>query len=490
MPDSRAVAPGKWPLSWGFALAGLVGVAPALTACGDPAPATNVSDDAFAAMARLGRPKPAGVPSPVNAAPPVEIPRPGIALKNDQALERFYQALATLEERSATTDVRIVQFGDSHTAADLETGEVRRELQARFGDGGRGFVPLGEPYKNYYQEGVRVGSSGFKGEHGKLVHGHQIGDGAYGLIGMSVVGSRPGARAWTDAKTPASRIELAYLAQPGGGSLDLSVDGRSYGRVSTASPDFASAFQLVDVPEGPHHIEAVAMGDGEVRMFGVALDRSAPGISLDALGINGARITTPLSWNETHLEAQLRHRDPALVVLAFGTNEAGDDTSASTYERELIELVGRVGRAVPNASCLLLGPADRAGKTTDGGWQTMPKLLEVIDSQARVAAAAGCAFYDQLAAMGGPGTIASWASESPARARPDHVHFSLEGYHQLGALFSRDVLASYDGWRRAHGVDLGPGTMPPAAVPPPASVPSVLPGDPEPAEPSVAALRP
>jgi lysophospholipase L1-like esterase len=467
----------------------------ALASCGDPAPATNVSDDAFAAMARLGRPKPGVRPVPVeNAEEPPAIPRPPAALRNEVALEHFYAALAALEEHTATEDVRIVQFGDSHTAADLETGEVRRELQARFGDGGRGFVPLGEPYKNYYQEGVRVGSSGFKGEHGKLVHGHQMGDGAYGLLGVSVVGSRPGARAWTDAKAPASRIELAYLAQPGGGSVDLSVDGHSYGRVSTASSDFTSAFQLVDVPEGPHHIEARALGDGEVRVFGVALDRSTPGVSLDALGINGARITTPLSWNELHLEAQLRHRDPALVILAFGTNESGDDTPARVYERELIELVGRVGRAVPSASCLLLGPADRAGKTADGEWQTMPKLLEVIDSQARVAAAAGCAFYDQLTAMGGPGTIAAWASESPARARPDHVHFSLEGYHQLGAIFSRDVLASYDGWR-LHGAAVTPAVPPPVpstapapASPPPASPPTDA--DPAGALPPVAALRP
>ncbi|MCS5515492.1 hypothetical protein NWF32_09780 [Pseudomonas qingdaonensis] len=41
---------------------------------------------------------------------------------------------------SSRTPVNIVQFGDSHTAADLFSGEMRRLLQSQYGDGGIGFV--------------------------------------------------------------------------------------------------------------------------------------------------------------------------------------------------------------------------------------------------------------------------------------------------------------------------------------------------------------
>ena len=52
---------------------------------------------------------------------------PGIgALENPGALRRFYEALARLEDGKTTGDVRVLQFGDSHTAADYETGAVRR----------------------------------------------------------------------------------------------------------------------------------------------------------------------------------------------------------------------------------------------------------------------------------------------------------------------------------------------------------------------------
>ena len=178
------------------------------------------------------------------------------------------------------------------------------------------------------------------------------------------------------------------------------------------------------------------------RVFGVSLDRAEPGIVFDALGINGARATTCLTWDEQHWAEQLRHRDPHLVVLAYGTNESGDETSQQTYERHLVDLLGRVARAVPTASCLLLGPPDRAIES-DGAWITSSKILEIIASQRRVAEAAGCAFYDQLAAMGGAGTMAAWAAEEPPRAQKDRVHLTREGYAQVGGAFASDMLRAY-----------------------------------------------
>ena len=221
-----------------------------------------------------------------------------------------------------------------------------------------------------------------------------------------------------------------------------------------------------------HQLEVRATGDGDVRVFGISLDRSQPGIVFDALGINGARVTTCLQWNEQHWAEQLKHRAPQLVVLAYGTNESTDEgTPQQTYERQLVDLLGRVARAVPSASCMLLGPPDRAVKDGDR-WMTSSKLKEIILSQRRVAEAAGCAFYNQLEAMGGEGTVAGWAQEDPPRAQKDRVHLTRDGYAQLGSSFASDVMRGYAAWRREQG--LPPTTARPAepaltapALPPP-----------------------
>lgn len=381
------------------------------------------------------------------------------ALERPTSLRRFFESLARLEAGQSQDDVRVTQFGDSHTAADIQTGAVRRALQLRFGDGGRGFVAIGRPWKQWFQDGVRVGMSNeWAPERGKLEHGKLVGDGLYGLSGIGLFTRQRGARAWTDVSTKTSRAELSYLEQPSGGSFDVFVDGVRVVRVATRADRVSSAFRSFEVAlPSAHQVEVRSVGDGDVRVYGMSLDRTDPGIVVDALGINGARITTALSWNEHHWGEQLKHRSPALVVLAYGTNESTDlDLSPQTYERQLVDALGRIARAVPGASCLLLGPPDRAIEI-GGSWTTAPKIAEIIAAQRRVADAAGCAFYDQLSAMGGDGAIASWATEDPPRAQRDRVHLTRDGYAQLGMSFASDLMRAYSGWRRDAG--LAPSTQ-------------------------------
>jgi lysophospholipase L1-like esterase len=292
--------------------------------------------------------------------------------------------------------------------------------------------------------------SKWSAERGKYVRGKFVGDGMYGLVGVSIVASDPGARAWTDLSTRATRIELAYLDQPQGGSMDLLIDGVRVRRIATRGGALGPGYATVDVTDAPHHVELQAVGDGEVRVFGLSLDRAQAGVTLDALGVNGARVVNMLTWDEAHFAEQLRHRSADLVVLAYGTNESGDDTSLDVYERQLVDVLGRVARAVPAASCLLLGPPDRAVRT-DGAWATLPRLYDVIASQRRVAEAAGCAYYSQFDAMGGTGSIAAWAVESPPRAMLDRTHLSREGYAELGNAVAKDLVAGYEAWRADTG---------------------------------------
>ncbi|MBS2019584.1 MAG: hypothetical protein JST00_42375 [Deltaproteobacteria bacterium] len=436
-------------------------------ACGDAAAKPKPASSLDSLLAKSGDP---AAPAARLADTPVEIATATRAtavgaLERPQALRRMFESLARLEAGQAQDDVRIVQFGDSHTAADLETAVIRRALQARFGDGGRGFVAIGKPWRKWIQEGVRVGMTDWNPERGKLEKGKFSGDGMYGLAGIGLESRSHGARAWTDISTKTARTEIAYLEQPNGGSFDVLVDGVRVVRIATRGERTQSAFRTFDVAElAAHQLEVRATGDGDVRVFGVSLDRAQHGVVFDALGINGARVTTCLQWNEMHWAEQLKHRAPSLVIFAYGTNESTDDQPPATYERQLVDLLGRVARSVPNASCMLMGPPDRAISNGKDGWMTAPKLLEIIASQRRVAEAAGCAFYDQLAAMGGEGTVAAWANEDPPRAQKDRVHLTREGYTQLGSSFASDVMRAYATWRREQG--LPPTTAPHIPDPP------------------------
>jgi lysophospholipase L1-like esterase len=373
-------------------------------------------------------------------------------LEGAQRLAHLFGALAGLDDGHAHDDVHILQYGDSHTASDLGVGVFRRALQARFGDGGRGFVSLGKPWKSYVQDGVRGGMT--KEFEPLKVKFHKDGnftglDGCYGLLGVGITASSAGARAWTDVAAPASHIEIDYGQAPSGGSFDVFIDGTRAGRVATRAAAAGSAWFAFDVPEAPHEVELRSVGDGEVRVFGMNLDRPEAGVVVDALGINGAQVFTPLRWNEGHFAEQLRHASPDLVVLAYGTNEALEPGLADAeYERRLVDLLGRIARAAPASSCLLLGPPDLARHTKgQDDWRTWPRVRDIVSVQRRVAAAAGCGFYDQQEAMGGPGSIVAWAVEPDSRAARDRIHLTRTGYAYLATAFARDLMRAYDEWR-------------------------------------------
>jgi hypothetical protein len=371
-----------------------------------------------------------------------------------ERLTHLFEGLAALEDGHAHDDVRVLQYGDSHTASDIGVSAFRRTLQARFGDGGRGFSAVGRPWSTYSLDGVHTGMEGaFVSTRGHRGAPAAL-EGRYGLLGIGVMAGKQRGRAWAEVAAPASRVELAYAQEPSGGSFDVFVDGTRAGSVSTQAPDTRSGWSAFDVPDAPHRIEVRAAGDGDVVLYGMGLDRSQAGVVVDTLGINGAQVFTPLRWSEEHFAEQLRHAAPNLVVLAYGTNESMQPgLTDATYERAIVDLLGRIARAMPTSSCLLLGPPDMAQHTKGHkDWYTWTRIGEIIAVQKHVADAAGCAFFDQREAMGGPGSIIHWASEPEPRANLDRVHLRRSGYTQVGTAFATDLMRAYDEWRAERGV--------------------------------------
>jgi len=395
-----------------------------------------------------------------SAAPAGETPlstAPVGHLTGPNRLAHLFESLAKLDDGHAHDDVHILQYGDSHTASDLGVAVLRRALQARFGDGGRGFVSVGKPWKTYVQDGVRGGmtkefeATKVKFHKDKTFTGI---DGCYGLLGIGIASSKAGGRAWTDIAARSSHIELDYGKDPHGGSFDVFIDSARAGRVTTRATPAGTGWFAFDVADAPHQVELRTVGDGDVRVFGMTLDRPEAGVVVDALGINGAQIFTPLRWNEAHFTEQLRHASPDLVVVAYGTNEALEPGLGDTeYERKLVDFLGRIARAAPTSSCLLLGPPDLARHTKgQDDWRSLPRVAEIIALQRRVAEAAGCGFYDQQEAMGGAGSIVAWASEPDSRAQRDRVHLTRLGYAQVATSFAGDLLRAYDEWRAQRGL--------------------------------------
>jgi lysophospholipase L1-like esterase len=171
-----------------------------------------------------------------------------------------------------------------------------------------------------------------------------------------------------------------------------------------------------------------------VRLFGVALDREGAGVTLDQLGLAGAKARHQLLWDEEVWYALLASRSPDLLVLSYGNNESEDrHLTDEDHVAHFDRMLERVRRRFPLASCLVVGPSDRLLPDAQGALGTPALLLVLRDAQRRAALREGCAFFDVMGWQGGPGAMARWRALDPPMAREDGIHLSERGYRRLGA---------------------------------------------------------
>ena len=226
---------------------------------------------------------------------------------------------------------------------------------------------------------------------------------------------------------------------------------------------------MIPVPDGPHKLTLEHGGGGQLDLYGVVMERMKPGVIVDALGVVGRRLGSLRSWDWSIIGEQLATRDPRLVVLQYGTNEADDpDLDLVAFARYYDETILRVRAAAPTASILILGPPDmavrEAGKACDRmkpkkgaaetdpplpecEWRTPAVLAEIIAVQHAAAARNKVAFFDSMSAMGGPDRMHAWVTTEPRAAFKDHVHFTDIGYHHWADALSSAVLDEYARWR-------------------------------------------
>ncbi|MBI1761864.1 MAG: hypothetical protein HYR56_10550 [Acidobacteria bacterium] len=395
---------------------------------------------------------PASTPQPTRVAASTQPPstaKPGeIEDPSGQALAHLFTALQNVETDGG--QARISHYGDSPITNDGITATARRKLQQRFGDAGHGFVLAAKPWGWYQHDGVVQDARGWQSNPMWISRGDHL----FGFGGASFTASAPNAYAsfsTVELGHSVAGFDVYYLAQPGGGALEVEVDGASAGRIVTADATTHSGFQNISVKPGEHKLTLRPAGNGTVRVFGVALDSGMRGVQYDSLGVNGAFVGLLAHYqDEAHWAEQLRQRRPDLVILAYGANESEyENWPMEQYEKDTREVVRRIRAALPKASLLFVAPMDRGQRGPGGTIITRPMIPKLVAAQRRLAAETGCAFFDTFTAMGGDGTVARWREARPRLMGGDYLHPTAEGAEIVGALLSDALLKAYETHKNA-----------------------------------------
>jgi len=389
---------------------------------------------------------------------------PEVSIRDPEgSLEPFFEALAELEEKESDRIVRAVFFGSSEIGYDRVTSQMRRRLQARFGDGGKGFVMVAPGFRHTRHRDViwrQDGWQGFSVRFGRRP------DGRYGYGGNLAVSEEPDAWATYETVAPDAgreagyhpfasgsrfaRFALWYQAHPAGGGLTIRFDpdrpASKTRTLSTRSDRSEDRVLEVGLEDGPHQVRLDSAGDGELRLYGVVLERTR-GFVLDAAMVVGAWGRTHLHFDPEHLEKQMSMRGPDLVVFQYGAKEVFkvpglDEAYLREFVRDFTRSVERTLAGVPQAACLIVSSKDM-GVRRDEKIITRPALKKVVRGAEEVAGRTGCAFFNLYQAMGGEGSLDRWWRHEPRLVSPDLGHYHDAGAIQVGDILTDALLEAY-----------------------------------------------
>jgi|GEM_PF-255717 len=379
-----------------------------------------------------------------------------------KALDSFYASLSLTDARQPGAVTRITHYGDSPITNDGITSTVRRLMQEQYGDAGHGFILLDRPWAWYGHQAITF-TSGGGWDDNPMGPGSSTGE--FGLGGVSFTANGPGkyarfAPASTgDTGKNFSRMEVYYLHEPGGGQFNVSVNNENSQTVATGGDAATSGFFEIKARQQGENTFEVKSATGSVRLFGAVLENDGPGVVYDSLGVNGAYAGLLVTaMNEGHWVEQLRHRNPNLVVINYGTNESqyASPDQMQRYEKDLREVIRRVREALPNVSILVVSPMDRGKRVPGGKIVTLPAIPLIVEMQRRVALEEHCAFFNTFQAMGGDGTMAKWAAGTGKNhlVGGDLTHPTAEGAEIVGSLIYEAMKDGYTKYKSRAGQNL------------------------------------
>ncbi len=418
---------------------------------------STVAEDAWGELDRVApAPAPASAAASVSTLPsrPPAVPTPAVIPPG--ALDHWFEALSRVEVGEPGRVVRACHWGDSTIAADGITGRVRSRLQARFGDGGPGFLAVKTDPRWQSRPGV---ARWLKGDWSafEITFGGAA-ERRYGLAG--VVSTATGEATATlgglevdEVRQPLHRFDVFYQLQPGGGTLSVSPKGAPGARLSTAADRVRDAFRELRSEAGSSYLYLKTGGDGPVTIYGVALETVGPGVTWETFGVAGASVGSMLSRQASwHLREQVRRRSPDLVVYETGGNELEYPGLAvdggAPFKTPYAQVLANLRAGAPEASCLVIGPLDQARRER-GRIVSKPALEVMIRIQGEAAREAGCAFWDARGAMGGEGAFERWLQHEPRLAWTDLLHLTDAGLDLVGDALADTLLEAYDAWRRS-----------------------------------------
>ncbi len=347
---------------------------------------------------------------------------------------------------------QLVQIGDSHIQPDIMTAQVRRRMQNKWGNGGRGLIPAFYLAKTNEPTDYILKSSTRVKDYSRILSRNWTTD--IGLTGVAVRFDTAYTELYIKAKVASDKFtRVTLLHAPKGGYETASSDGDVIFAKEVSS--WAQQFQL------KRSTDTVTLGvPCPSDFYGAILTNDTRGVMVHSIGNNGATYSS--YCKVTDFGEQLKVLQPQLVIISLGTNEAfGNITGKENY---ITRLIADIRKHNPNAKFLLTTPMEcqkrvsrqvaqqvkvGGGKRKKARYKTVYKTVtsyaanEKVNQVRQLILDYGrrhkIATWDLYEVAGGYGASSKWVAAGLMNPS-DHLHQLESGYELQGMLLADALL--------------------------------------------------
>lgn len=374
-------------------------------------------------------------------------------------LSAFYESLLNIQNE--TKSIRILHYGDSQIEGDRISDYLRIKLQNQFGGEGPGlisFMPVApsvinklswsdgwDRYQIFSGKDKRVKHSNF----GALAHITRFKEYSstndttgYKTAWVKMVTSKNGGPKASSYK----KIKLFY----GGAKSKTHIELYENGSLNNSDSLLAGGVFNVkefNLYQGALLHEFKFKGTDSPDFYGVSLEGDK-GVMVDNMGLRGSSGTFFNQINSSQLKQFYDYLNVKLIILQFGGNSLPYITTkeqADNYAGYLKSQILNLKKLAPQASILLIGPADMSVKVGID-YETHPQLENLRDAIKRIGFETNCAFFDMYNCMGGRNSMLAWVEQGIAAK--DYIHFSPGGARKIAVLLHNAIMTDYYNYQK------------------------------------------
>ncbi|MFM7666733.1 MAG: LysM peptidoglycan-binding domain-containing protein [Bacteroidota bacterium] len=340
-----------------------------------------------------------------------------------------------------STGYSIVHFGDSHIQAEGPTSVARKNLQALYGDAGRGMMFAYSAANSY--SSILYGTS----HTGNWTYAKSFQSAPklpLGVSGMTVRTDEKNASLIFTLKQPnTSYQKLRIFLKKDSSSFDFKILTAD-DQISLNIKDYLSTkLPYIEVPitgnQSKITIQLVQNSPSQnfFEFYGMSLETAQnKGVIYHSVGVGASQYGSLLL--EELLDDQLPSLNPSLLILDFGTNNyLYDDKVKPELGPQIEEIITKLRSYSPKATILLTSTQDlyyKSKHVTSG-----IIFRNLIDSLAKKN---NCLFWDWYAVSGGKKSLVKW--RDAGYAQTDLVHLTTKGYELKGQLLFDAIKNSMD----------------------------------------------